>query len=76
MQIISNTFSTHFYFYSVKNYIIIFTYIFKKKKEKNQNVATRHRVVGPLSSYKYLLDDGSPTPANLRNDHGFISEEY
>ena len=23
-----------------------------------------------------VLDDGSPTSANLGNDHGFISEEY
>ena len=30
-----------------------------------------------IHTYIYiLLDDGSPTSANLRNDHGFISEEY
>ena len=26
--------------------------------------------------YLSLLDDGSPTSANLGNDHWFISEEY
>ena len=43
----------------------ILTYIF-------YYVLLTHPNVRQLS----LLDDGSPTSANLGNDHGFISEEY
>ena len=31
---------------------------------------------GILNSVRFVLDDESPTSANLGNDHGFINKEY
>ena len=35
-----------------------------------------HRRQNGTIAFSLLLDDGSPTSANLGNDHGFINEEY